>query len=104
MTFEFIDTAQNDTLMMICTEHAQPAPSVNLRIQPWVKIALASVCLSQGLRLAGAHDPIGTLTGLALLACLPSCCYVGWRDYLRLKQARAGRAADRAKEPRKIVS
>jgi hypothetical protein len=103
MTYEFIDTTQNDTLMVICTEPARPAPSLKLRVQPWLKAAIACICLTQAGRFLTAHDPAGTLTGLALLLPIPSCLYLGWRDYLGLKHATAGYSAGRARDLRRIV-
>jgi hypothetical protein len=104
MTFEFIDTTKNDTLMIICTEPTQPAPSLNTRIQPWLKLVIGAVCLSQGLRLLAAGDAIATLMGLGLLICLPSCCYFGLKDYQGLQQARAGRSARRSRQLHQMVS
>ncbi|HTX35705.1 MAG TPA: hypothetical protein VME43_11805 [Bryobacteraceae bacterium] len=103
MTFEFIDTTHNDTLMVICTEPAQPVPSLKLRVQPWLKSAIACICVTQGLRFLNAHDPVGTLAGLALMLPVPSCLYLGWRDYQGLKNALASRAGGRTRELRRIV-
>jgi hypothetical protein len=103
MTFEYIDTAKNDTLMIICTEPAQANLSLKLRVQPWLKMLLASVCLTQGLRFLYSADSIGVLIGLCLLICVPSCCYLGWRDYRGIKEAKEGGATRRSAELRKIV-
>jgi hypothetical protein len=92
MTFNAIDTRKNDTLMIICEPTSQPIPSLKLRVQPWLKMFIACVCLTQGMRFLNSNDPIGTLTGFGLLIALPSCCYLGWRDYRGLKQAHAVQA------------
>ena len=94
MTFEFIDTAKNDTLMIISTDPVRPVPSIKLRVQPWLKLAIACICLTQGLRLVTTADSMGILMGLVLLICIPSCCYFGWRDYQALKGARNVRTGE----------
>ena len=98
MTYEFIDTTKNDTVMVISTETAEPSPSLTLRVQPWLKAAIGGICLTQGLRFLSTPDSIGKLVGLVLLISIPSCAYFGWRDYQALKRAQEGRAARLARE------
>ena len=103
MIFDYVDTAKGDNLVILCAEPVQLNPKPKLRVQLGLKGFLACVCLSQGLRLMDAGDPIGMMTGLALLVCVPSCCYLGWRDYAALKAAPNGRPLHRTRELREIV-
>jgi hypothetical protein len=92
MTLECIETRPNDTVIMICEETSRPIASLKLRVQIGLMLSIGCFCLIQGLRLLYFPDPLGTMTGLALLLPVPSCCYFGWRDYRALKQGRAGRS------------
>jgi hypothetical protein len=87
MTLEAIDNRQNDTMMMLCQEVPETVPSLKLRVQPWLKLAIALICLTQGLRLLNFSDPIASLLGLGLLSSIPSCLILGLRDYRRLNPA-----------------
>ena len=92
MTLECIDARPNDTAIVICEATSRPIPSLKLRVQIGLMLLIGCFCLTQGLRLLYFPDPLGILTGLALLLPIPSCCYFGWCDYRALKQGRARRA------------
>ncbi len=89
MTLERIDTRPNDTVMILCEANSRPIPSLKLRVQIGLMLLIGCFCLTQGLRLLYFPDPLGALTGLALLLPVPSCCYFGWRDYRALQPGRA---------------
>jgi len=103
MTFEFIDTAKKNTLMIISTEPVKPVPTLKACAQPWLKALFACICLTQGIRLLAASDPIATLMGVSLLISVPSCCYFLWKDYQGLRQSRAGSVVQCSSELRKIA-
>jgi hypothetical protein len=91
MLLEFIDNSKLETTNLRVTNEPkpEPAPSLTLRVQPWLKLSIGFLCLMQGLHLLLTTDPLGTLLGLVLLLIsVPSCFYLGWRDYRELEQGR----------------
>jgi len=93
MTFETIDAILDEPMMTVREEPAEAAPSLKVKVQPWLKTAIGVICLTQGLRLLHFSDPIATLTGFGLLIPVPSCFYLGWRDYLGLQKGPTPRTA-----------
>jgi hypothetical protein len=88
MTFEAIHIRQSNSAILPGRQNSRAIPSLTLRLQPWLKLIIASICLTQGLRFLSDFDPIGNLMGFGLLVSVPSCCYFGWRDYRALQEAR----------------
>jgi hypothetical protein len=91
MTLEFADKSKLETLTMIvsCEPNSRPVPGLKLRIQPWLKLFIGFLCLMQGLCLLCFTDPLRIVMGLVLLVIsVPSCCYLGWRDYRELQEDR----------------
>lgn len=86
MTLECVDIKQFPTLTQTNEHTALLVPSLKLRVQPWFKLLLASIGMTQGLRLLHYPD-LSTLLGFALLIPVPGCCYLGWRDYRALREA-----------------
>ncbi|MGO9256888.1 MAG: hypothetical protein ACLQU1_11370 [Bryobacteraceae bacterium] len=89
MTLEFADKSKLEIVTMVVSQepNSRPIPSLKLRVQPWLKLFIGFVCLMQGLRLLCASDPLGIPMGLVLLLIsVPSCCYLGWRDYRELQE------------------
>jgi hypothetical protein len=93
MTFEYTETRLNDTEIILCEENPRPIPYLKLRAQIGLMLLIGGSCLIAGLRLLNVSDPLGPMTGYALLLPVPSCCYFMWRDYRALRQGRTVRAA-----------
>lgn len=93
MTLELIDTNNADALLPVSTNRERRASNLKLKIQVRLKVFIACVCLAYAVHFLQAHDSIAKLMGLALLIPIPSCCYLGWRDYAALKQAGTSPAA-----------
>ena len=88
MTLECV-IRQTDSWILTSAQNSRPILSLKLRVQPWLKLLMGFACLMQGLRLLFTSNSLGTPLGLVLLLIsVPSCCYLGWRDYRALQEHR----------------
>ncbi|HTX39537.1 MAG TPA: hypothetical protein VME43_31175 [Bryobacteraceae bacterium] len=88
MTFECVDIRQIVSLAGTNHQESRRVPSLKLRLQPWLKLSIACVCLFLGPRLLHDSPPLIFATGLALLLRVPAYCYLAWCDFQALKEAR----------------
>ncbi len=91
MTLECV-IRRTDSWILTCAQNSRPIPSLRLRVQPWLMLSIACVCLTQALRLLFTSDSLGIPLGLVLLLIFPRCCYLGWRDSRALKEHRVALA------------
>jgi len=88
MTFECVDIRQIGSLVGTNHQESRRTPSLKLRLQPWLKAAIACACLALGPRLLYDAPPLIQFVGFALLIRVPAYCYLAWCDYRALKEAR----------------
>jgi len=89
MTFKLVAAEQTASLVQIYRANTQVIDRVKLRIQPLVKLTIAFLCLTLGLRLLNDNTPfLVSLVGISLLMRAPAYLYFAWRDYCEFKEAR----------------
>jgi len=88
MTLRCASGGETDLLTQLCEDNSLPMARLKLQVQPWLKLLIAFVCLTLGLRLLCDSGPFVIFVGFALLIRVPSYFYIGWCDFRALKDAR----------------